>query len=526
MSNQYQRIFALEKNLYATGSPVLIEAGAILKDTYANRVLAQLKFTNLSSKTILVLKVSLTPLDTAGRTLGDAIEYQYLDVNAATGYCFGTQNPIYLTNVATRSFVVAVQEVIFADGSIWSGENATWETMPIPKPIDLGNKQLEYQYVLKFGQNCVYAPQKEKDAWICSCGTVNKGEICYRCGNAFESLYHLDLEALKNELEARLALEKQQAEQIEKNKEELLQKKEKAKKKRKIGLSIVAAFLSLAIGFYFVYMNVIVPGGYYNEAIDCMEKGEYETAISIFEDLNGYSDSEEKIEECGVKLYGEKAWSYLRDMQLCDAYYFGNYEQDNQTSNGKESIEWNVLSIDGSNVLLLSTYALDCQPYHNNPEWVTWENCSLRQWLNHDFMNQAFTTDQQKAIQVSTLTSEFGNPTEDRVFILSDEEYYYFNYSEYYDDGTLKYDTYSLKPVYPTDYTYLKNCIWCSGSQDGTFHTYTWSRSHAEQGENSWADIQDCGCEGYFEAGTTETNVGVRPAIWVDLNEVIMEKVK
>ena len=42
MSERYTRLFALEENLYSDGSPVVISAGALLKDNQTGAVLAQL----------------------------------------------------------------------------------------------------------------------------------------------------------------------------------------------------------------------------------------------------------------------------------------------------------------------------------------------------------------------------------------------------------------------------------------------------------------------------------------------------
>lgn len=70
---------------------------------------------------------------------------------------------------------------------------------------------------------------------------------------------------------------------------------------------------------------------------------------------------------------------------------FGKYEQDNNTSNGKEKIEWLVLEVKDGKALVISKYALDCKPYNTSSTNVTWETCSLRNWLNNDFINSAFS---------------------------------------------------------------------------------------------------------------------------------------
>ena len=110
---------------------------------------------------------------------------------------------------------------------------------------------------------------------------------------------------------------------------------------------------------------------------------------------------------------------------------FDAYEQDNDAANGKEPIEWIILEkgSDGT-LVLISKYALDCREYHSNCANVTWETCALRQWLNEDFYNTAFSAEERAKIQTVHLINE-DNPfygtkgsqdTFDRVWLLSINE--------------------------------------------------------------------------------------------------------
>lgn len=69
---------------------------------------------------------------------------------------------------------------------------------------------------------------------------------------------------------------------------------------------------------------------------------------------------------------------------------------------------------------------------------MTWERCSLRAWLNEDFLNAAFTEEEQKAILLTDVDNSLaqcygwgiagGNDTQDRLFLLSyAEAHKYFN---------------------------------------------------------------------------------------------------
>ena len=90
--------------------------------------------------------------------------------------------------------------------------------------------------------------------------------------------------------------------------------------------------------------------------------------------------------------------------------YFGTYPQKDTNKDGvinqsdkKESIRWRVLSIEGNDAFLLSDLNLDCKPYHETWGTVTWDSCSLHQWLNTDFFKSAFTEEEQNAIQETTV---------------------------------------------------------------------------------------------------------------------------
>ena len=124
-----------------------------------------------------------------------------------------------------------------------------------------------------------------------------------------------------------------------------------------------------------------------------------------------------------------------------DVVYFGVYEQDDNPDNGPEEIEWEVLDIRDGKALLLSKYTLDCQPYSSYLDKGTWEECSLREWLNDEFLNSAFSPAEQGIINITELKNEDnpiyqtsgGADTEDQVFLLSlqdVENYFGFSVSE------------------------------------------------------------------------------------------------
>ena len=77
-------------------------------------------------------------------------------------------------------------------------------------------------------------------------------------------------------------------------------------------------------------------------------------------------------------------------LKVGDIVQFGRYEQDNDLENGPEPIEWRVLEIKDQAALLLSRSILDLKSYHYRDAATSWMSCTLRKWLNEDFVEAAF----------------------------------------------------------------------------------------------------------------------------------------
>ena len=213
MSERYTRLFSLPENLYQPGSPVMILAGALLKDNQTGGILALMKFKNVGTKPIRGLKVRFFPQDLTGIDLDQPLEHQYLDLNAARDGEFGQKEPVAFPNAVTRAFRVEVYQVVFADGTLWNQEQSQWSPMPPLQALEtaLGDKELCKEYQILYGANCRIMPQEDKGLWRCACGAWNmESEAnCHACGKNLDQLKALDLEQLKASRDARLAREQQ-----------------------------------------------------------------------------------------------------------------------------------------------------------------------------------------------------------------------------------------------------------------------------------------------------------------------------
>lgn len=294
MGERYTRLFSLPENLYSTGAPVIIAAGALLKDNQTGKVLAQLKLRNIAGKTIKAATVFVEPLDTVGKPLGKGISYQYLDLHADRDTDFGQTSAIALPDATTRSYSVLVSEVAFQDNTVWQAAGEVWESLPSPITLDeaFNDSELVKQYRIAYGSNCQYMPTMEKDIWVCTCGKLNHREEaeCHQCGKVLSDLQAVDLDELKQDRDDRLAAEKQAAE------EEAKIAAVKAKKTKKIAL-IALPIAAVVIVAAVLIFNAVKLTNAYNAALSLEKAGRYDEAIAVYAELGDYKDSAQRVKE-------------------------------------------------------------------------------------------------------------------------------------------------------------------------------------------------------------------------------------
>ncbi len=245
--------------------------------------------------------------------------------------------------------------------------------------------------------------------------------------------------------------------------------------------------------------NTSIKNKKYNDAVSLMNAGKYEEAIAIFETLNGYLDSEEQIKIC-----------QLKQVNVGDTITLGQYEQDNNEANGAESIEWIVLAKDGNKVLVISAYGLDSRKYNNVYEDTTWETSSIRAWLNDEFLQSAFTSDQQKQILITDVSADPnpnyseidpGNATQDRLFLLSMEQ------------AQTYFSSNAERKCKPTDYA-AENGV---DVNEYNGHCGYWLRTHGHK-QNTAVYVRDDGYIVEYGYNVTHRNYAVRPAMWITLD--------
>lgn len=294
MGETYTRLYSLPERLYTMGAPVVVAAGALLKDNRNGNIIVQLKIQNIYNKTIKAVTVKVASMDTVGRTLGEETEYRYLDLNVKRNEFFGQQVPIVVPDEQTRSYSVKVTEAVFDDNTVWTG-NEIWEPLEKPDPIEkkIANGELVRQYRIKYGKNSKYLLKQEKDLWFCTCGAINhESELsCCSCHIDRKKLEEFDMDALKKECDVRLEDERKERER--KQAEAEVKAKKKQKKIKMIVVGVAAAVAVAAVGV--VIKDNLNKKKLYNQGLALLEDGKYDDSIALFESLKGYKDSKEQI---------------------------------------------------------------------------------------------------------------------------------------------------------------------------------------------------------------------------------------
>ena len=202
------------------------------------------------------------------------------------------------------------------------------------------------------------------------------------------------------------------------------------------------------------------------------------------------------------------------NVKIGDYIKFGKYEQDNNTSNGKEDIEWLVLDLADNRILVISKYVLDEQPYHTSEnEYVDWETCSIRAWLNNEFYNSAFSDKEKAQIPEMTIHSDT-NPKYDH--------YYFYDPSYITNDKVFFLSKTEVEKYFPqkntrgchATETLIANGAAINERNEGKIAT--WSLRTIGQAPNEQTCVDSWG--DFWLSGVVNSICYVRPALWIDIS--------
>lgn len=260
----------------------------------------------------------------------------------------------------------------------------------------------------------------------------------------------------------------------------------------------------------------------YQQGMTYYQAGFYSDAVPLLIKIRGYKNVNDLLENDKNLL---SARNERINLFRCwkSSVFFGSYPQ-TRSGTDRTPIEWIVLHVKNNQVLLISRYALDIQPYDTSRDnIISWEKSTLRNWLNNEFLNNAFTAEEQTAIMTTTLDNHTGEnylaggiigsyDTKDKVFL--------FSYKELQNMSLSK----ELWNCFPTAYSAKK----CKKPTDSRKRSVRWwlrtpirVQVTSIKGPEYIANI-DFVSEGGFHIGgysdsPTAADHGIRPGLYIDL---------
>ncbi len=273
------------------------------------------------------------------------------------------------------------------------------------------------------------------------------------------------------------------------------------KEKRRKGILIIVGVLAAAVliaSITIIASILNTKDERYREAVELYENERYDEAKQIFETLGDYEKS---------KLYLMAIEGFLNSVTFNgevvregDEITIGSYDQDG--IEGTEELKWYILSLDADagRALVISKDIIEYSSYGA----AEWENSEIRQWLNAEFFETAFSPEERAKI-IKNLYSEHRGENEDdiiyevadNVSLLSLEEY-----EKYMGTGSAMGSAVWSEKL-ETEFSLSGRGVWLM-------------RTVNEDG--SIASVNSSG--GISESGVSaEENCGVRPIMWITLDD-------
>ena len=181
-----------------------------------------------------------------------------------------------------------------------------------------------------------------------------------------------------------------------------MEKNQATKKITRKNAVLIAALAIAAVAIVLLITQVLVPRNEYLLAEDMIAAGQHGKAVTAFRELGDYSDSAARAEA----LMEENPALPFALAQPGEIVTYGTYEQDGNTSNGAEPIEWIVLTQEDHRVLAVSRDILDAKQYHLYESKTLPQLSALSKWLKLDFADIAFEGKARTAVESAGLLEQ------------------------------------------------------------------------------------------------------------------------
>ena len=261
-------------------------------------------------------------------------------------------------------------------------------------------------------------------------------------------------------------------------------------KKTKIALLALYLVLVIAVGCVSVFALPNQNEDKYNEAIACVQSGDYRRARELFSALGRYEDAEQRYNEIKFK-----------DLQVGEKVVMGSQANKPDSLQGDNPLSWTVIAVNDGKALLLSDAILTS--IDSNP-LSRWESGNNVRGKLRDLEYLFSDTDKARIAEYTYTIKIDGEDVQvtDKLFLLSQSEL-----QQYCQDDQI----FSKKDTKYNDHQVLGYLM-----QDSDYE-YVYSyyvRNTNDSGE--WI-IADCQAKQFVIKNNRY--VGVRPAMYVSMDE-------
>ena len=240
---------------------------------------------------------------------------------------------------------------------------------------------------------------------------------------------------------------------------------------------------------------------FYKNVQESKNRGKIQTAVAVFPSFRD----------------PQLTWEELSKVSVGGIVHFGVYLYKNGSRN---KIQWRILDKRENSLLLLTEYGIDVKGYDDDEGWgyKTWKNCTLRKWLNEEFLDETFSDFEKMLIQMTNVDNSQAqgnrewNPedeqdTQDRVFLLSYKE----AAEDYFVDD-------NARICYPTEYAKSQGAYIDENTGGGEW----WLRSPGHPEYGGKAVVSGDGSIIHSDSFNQDSDC-IRPALWINLDSAIFE---
>lgn len=282
----YRQDLSSGGKLWQTGCPLYLHAIQVSRNTETSACYLQLKFQNISDAVVESFDMEITAICADNSV--ERLERTLLDADVQPHRVFVPEAiPLSGSQVIGASVLVLKTT---SGGKTWCYPHeepaAVPSLSPDLSPEALAERSLELTERGKNPEDYRQAAIQRDDWWRCSCGAHNVGDgtcVRYSCGLPKAEVFALQDEA--------------------KLQEQIIERRKKARKSKRIKLIIIGVVVAIAITCIpigvFAYHSAVQASDY-QQAYSLQTEKEYLEAFELFSSLGEFKDSDERARICAL----------------------------------------------------------------------------------------------------------------------------------------------------------------------------------------------------------------------------------